>query len=181
MHIKFMPESFLPARVDRLGRLLVPHLFLVVLMLVGLISYPLPYVGPVKPFFVLMPVYYWAIYRPTLMPSSYCFVIGLVVDLLAGTALGLHSFILVAVQWLARDQRRFLMGQTYIVIWLVYALVVFFAAASEWALVGLMYRAWSSPVPGAFSALFNIFLFPFVSLLLSATHRMLPVSSKTYP
>lgn len=160
-------------------RFTVPQLLLLLLMLLNLMALPVPYAGSVKPMLVLMAVYYWAIYRPNLMPPWLCFAVGLVMDILTYMPPGLHAFLLVAVQWLVRDQRRFLMGQPYITIWAMFGLVLSATALTEWALFGLL-NDWPPLLPVVATVLLSLFLFPFVSLLLTFTHKMLPTPPRTF-
>ncbi len=165
-------------KAENAGRLLVPHLLLLALLLMNITALPLLPTGAVKPQFVLMAVYYWAIYRPTLLPPVFCFMIGLVMDVLSGMPPGINALILVMTQWLVRDQRRFMMGQPYSTIWAVFGLVCILALGIQWALYGLVHMHWSPLLPVFSGGLLSMLLFPFITLLLVAAHRMLPVASR---
>lgn len=163
---------------ENAGRLMVPHLLLLALLLLNVVALPLLPTGAVKPQFVLMAVYYWAIYRPTLLPPSFCFMIGLLMDVLSGMPPGINALVLVMTQWLVRDQRRFMMGQPYSTIWAVFGLVSVLAICAQWGMYGLVHMHWSPLLPVLSGALISLFLFPFITLLLVAAHRMLPVASR---
>jgi rod shape-determining protein MreD len=165
--------------VAALLRLAVPQLLLALLLILNLTSLPIPYAGSVKPMLVMMAVYYWSIYRPTLVPPWLCFGVGLLMDILTGMPPGLNAFILVALQWLVCDQRRFLMGQPYITIWAVFGFLMMATALAEWVLFGVA-LGWAPVVPVVAAVLLSLFLFPVVTLLLVFAHRLLPVSSRTY-
>lgn len=160
---------------------MVPQALLFVLLLLNIASLPLPNADAVKAHLVLMAVYYWAIYRPTLIPPAFCFAIGLVIDLVAHLPMGLNAVVLLLVQWLVRDQRRFLMGQPYVVIWAVYGLVALSASMLQWVLYGVFNMHWAPVMPILSGALISLLLFPFVTMLLVFTHRLLPVESRVYP
>lgn len=163
------------------ARLMVPQVLLFVLFLINLMSLPLPYVGGIKPMLVMMAVYYWAINRPTLVPPGLCFGMGLLMDILTGMPPGLNAFIFVAVQWLVRDQRRFLMGQPFITVWALFGLICVGAAGLQWILFGLV-QGWAPLMPIAAGVAFSLFLFPFVTLLLVGSHRLLPGAARaSYP
>jgi rod shape-determining protein MreD len=172
-----MMESVSSKKIKMAGRLMLPQLLLVFLLLISLVSLPIPYASPVKPYLVLMAIYYWSIYRPTIIPPLLCFVIGVLLDILSGTPPGLNAFILVGVHWIVRDQRRFLTGQPYITIWAVFGLVAFICGTWQWALLGLINLQWGSPIPGITAILLTVFLFPFVTLILNLVHRILPATS----
>lgn len=161
-------------------RLAVPQILLLLLLTLNLMALPVPYAGSVKPMLVMMAVYYWAIYRPTLVPPWLCFAVGLTMDMLSGMPPGVNAFILVALQWVVRDQRRFLMGQPFITTWAVFGLIMAAVAFAEWVLFGLA-RGWTPAMPVVAAVLLSLFLFPLVSLLLVFTHRLLPVPSRRRP
>jgi rod shape-determining protein MreD len=144
------------------------------------VSLPLSSLDVVKPQLVIMGIYYWAIYRPTLVPPSFCFVIGLLLDLLSGMPPGMNALIFVLIQWIVRDQRRFLMGQPYVTIWAVFGLVAMASALMQWGLYGLVNMNWPAPAPVLLGVLVSMLLFPLVTLLLVLTHRILPVASRAY-
>lgn len=165
-------------RLEYTIRLAVPHVILALLTLMSLAAFQIPGAALVKPYLILMAVYYWAINRPTLVPPSLCFALGLFIDIMAGLPLGMNALTLVLVRWLVRDQRRFLMGQPYITLWAMFALVTVFAAGLQWLLMSMAETAWMPVLPVATSALVSFFLFPFVSVLLLAAHRILPNASR---
>jgi rod shape-determining protein MreD len=164
--------------LENFVRLLIPYLFLVLLVVLSVIKLPVPQIGEVKPYLVLMAIYYWSIYRPTLIPPLSCFLIGLIIDILSGVPLGLNAFILVGTHWIVRDQRRFLTGQPYITIWAGFGLVAIASCAWQWGLIGLIKLNWGSAVPGLITVVLSLFMFPFITLLLNLTHRLLPIASR---
>ena len=167
--------------IQSMARLAVPQVLLALMLVLGVLKLPLPYVGSGRPSLVLMAVYYWAIYRPTLVPPVLCFIVGLLMDALSGMPLGMNALVLVAVQWIVRGQRRFLMGQPYTVLWALFGLVAVMAAGVTWGLYGLLHLRWTPLLPLAGTIVINLLLFPAVTLLLIFVHRLLPVASRSYP
>jgi rod shape-determining protein MreD len=168
-------------KIENTGRFALPYLVLFLFTIFNLIHLPLPYTGLSKPYFILIFIYYFAIYRPTLIPPLFCFILGVIVDTLSGVPIGLNAFIFVGVQWIVSDQRRFLTGQPYITIWAVFVLVCIACGAWQWGLLGLTQLEWSSPIPGMVSIAISLFIFPFATLLLNFIHRILPVASGQLP
>lgn len=153
---------------------MIVYAFLAALFILNLTSLPVPHAGLIKPHLVLMAVYYWAIFRPTLIPTWLCFVVGVLLDILSGMPPGLQAFVLVLTQSFVRDQRKFLMAQPYISLWAIFGLVVSMAALIQWALFGLANNMqWLPLIPLAAGVLVTFCLFPAVSMALIATHRML--------
>lgn len=174
-------DSHWTKKLRKAGYLFMPYLLLSIFLLLNLINIPISYAREINPYFVLMVIYYWSIYRPTLVPPVLCFTAGLLLDILSGVPLGLNAFIFVGAQWLVRDQRRFLMGQPYMTVLAVFGLVAITCGLWQWGLMGLTHMNWSLPVSGALSVIGSILLFPPVSLLLNFIHRMLPVASRSFP
>ena len=133
-----MAAALSPQSFSRYGRLVIPYVVLFLFLSLSLVNIPLPYFSAVRPDFVLMAVFYWSIYRPTLVPPVLCFTLGVLVDFLVGVPVGLHAFLFVSVHWLIRDQRRFLMGQPYIATWAVFSVVSLAAAFWYWGVAGLL-------------------------------------------
>jgi len=175
-----MSAGFSMRNVENGFRLLVPLALLAFLFLLSIVSLPFPVVHAIKPAWILMVIYYWSIFRPTLMPPSLCFFTGLLLDLVSGLPLGVYAIIFTLVQWIVRDQRRFLMGQAYFTIWCVFSLVAGLSLIVQWALYGFVQSQWMSLTPVMINVLATIFLFPLVTILMLAVHKVLPEASKVY-
>lgn len=161
-------------RLDWASRLMAAQIVVLAFLFLNTVSLPLPYAGDVRPHFLLTVIYYWVVYRPTLLPPAMVFLLGLGVDVLAGLPLGMNAFIYLAVQWIVRDQRLYLMGQPYMMVWIGFALTCMAAAAVEWGIFMLSMRTLPSPVPAAAGVVLSVFLFPLVTLLLVPIHKILP-------
>lgn len=176
-----MSSQWIPIeRLDWFVKVTLAQGVIFLFLLLNIVSFSLPHAGDFKPFFLLMAVYYWAIYRPTLMPPAYTFALGIVMDLESGLPVGLHALVLVGLQILVVRQRIFLTGQPYITVWigfavcaLAYVLLLWLAASlAVWALM---------PLQAPLIAMgFSIVLFPLISLILLGVHRILPLPSASY-
>ena len=172
----FIPFDFLNWAL----RLSLAQAVIILFMLLPIVSFSLPHAGDFKPFFLLMAVYYWAVYRPTVMPVAYTFVLALIMDLLADLPMGLNALIMIGLQILIQRSRVFLMGQSYVTVWLGFAIVAVCYAFALWLAASLFSLHFYPPMPLApsmIAALFSILLFPLASLLLHSIHKVLPVSS----
>lgn len=148
---------------------------MLVLLIFNVIAISYPFSGVIRAPFFLMAIYYWSIYRPTLVPSWFVFIAGSLIDLLSGLPLGLNALIFVLTQWIVADQRRFLMGQSFLMIWVGFAVVSAIAGGVQWTVFGLINGAsWPSLLPAAFSVFSGIVIFPVISLLLHLSHKILP-------
>lgn len=172
-----MIDEFSFRKLDDILRLAVPQLVFAFLFLASAIAWPFVNDAAFKPNFVLMALYYWAIYRPTIVPPAFCFVAGLLMDILTGVPVGLHAALYVLIQWLVCSQRRFLMGQPYLTTWFVFGLVMFGYLFLQWGLMGLSHFQWSYSNDLLIQAGVTFLMFPFVTMVLVLAHRVLPVGS----
>jgi rod shape-determining protein MreD len=159
---------------DTGARKLLPYSLMLLLLLLNSVHLPFSAGSDIKAPLFLIGLYYWSIYRPTLIPPWMAFTAGILADLLGGLPLGLNACVFVIVQWTISDQRRFLMGQSFVMIWFGFLLLCLFSSFAEWCIFGLMNMAWPSLKSLAFSILLGMALFPFISVILHWTHKILP-------
>ena len=95
-------------KLDNFARSLAPGLITLLLILLSVMPTKIPGWSHIAPALVLMSVYYWAIYRPDLLPLPAVFALGLIQDVLAGTPIGINAFTLLVAYGLVVSQRRFI-------------------------------------------------------------------------
>jgi rod shape-determining protein MreD len=159
--------------IGALGRLGLILLVMTVLLVVSLFPLTLGGYAEIRPAFILMAIYYWAIARPGIFTLPRVFILGIVFDLLAGFPLGLNTAIFVLAYWVTSTQRKFLLGQGFFVVWAAFAAV----AAGNTFLQVLFFSAFSLSIVVPKAALVSLFftclLFPLVVPVLSAFGRWL--------
>lgn len=162
-------------RAEAGARLIAPYSLMLILFVLGTISFSFPLGESIHAPLFLMAIYYWAIFRPTLIPPWFVFAAGLMVDLINGIeTVGISALIFVVVQWIVSDQRRYLMGQSFLMIWIGFVIVSSAAMFMNWLIFGILTGGWLPLKPIAFSIIFGVALFPLISILLHATHKILP-------
>ncbi len=161
-------------RADMTVRIIIAYAFMAVLFILNIIAISFPLTGAIKVPLFLMGIYYWAIYRPTLLPIWVVFLVGCVMDLLSGLPIGMNALVFVAAQWVISGQRRFLTGQSFMMIWIGFGLLSFVSAFIQWGIFGLTQLHWFSIDVFLASNLFGIALFPAVCIILHFTHKLLP-------
>jgi rod shape-determining protein MreD len=172
----FLPYEF----VNWAMRLLLAQGVIILFLLLNVVSFSMPHAGDFKPFFLLMAVYYWAIYRPTVMPVAYTFVLGLILDFLTELPPGMSALIMLVLQTVVRRSRLFMMGQPYVMVWLGFGITCLTYTLAFWLLMSLKnvsFVPFASFVQMLMAALLSLFLFPLASLLLQGVHRVLPVDT----
>ncbi len=157
-------------------RLCVPHIITFVFLLLNISAVTFDIAQTLKPDFILIAVYYWAVYRPTLMLPAMIFVIGIIMDFLSGAPTGFYAMTYIAAHWITRDQRRFLMSQPFITVWLGFAFVSIAIGALQWVIYTIATMSLPEITPIILQLVSSICLFPLVVLTLFVAHRLLPGS-----
>ena len=159
-------------RLDRVARILWPFVLSLLLVLVSVLPLQLPDFGRVAPNFAVMVTFYWAIYRPDLFPGPAAFVLGLWLDLLTGTPLGINALVLLLVHWVTLSQQRFFQGKSFGVVWWAFALTVSGAMTLFWILSAAYHMRLIDPSPVVFQLLLTIACFPVLTWLLARTQQV---------
>jgi rod shape-determining protein MreD len=169
-----------PVFVQDAGRsvlALVPLLATAILVFLGAVPTQLPNFDLVTPALSLAAVYFFAIYRPSLLPAPAVFGIGLFQDALLGLPFGLSALILLGVYGVVVSQRSAFRGRPFLIAWGGFAVAAPLAAALTWALVSIFAKTIVPPVPVVFQALLTVAVYPIVNVLLAGLARLLPGAS----
>jgi rod shape-determining protein MreD len=166
-----MTEEWHESVLKTVGRLGLVLVIILGLVLLSALPLQIAHLGEVRPVFMLMAVYYWTILRPS--PPLAVFALGLLLDLLSNYPLGMNALTLVLVQAVTTVNRKFLLGQSFLVIWAGFALVALGAGFLQWLLFCLYNLSLVSVKPMLASVVLSAFLFPVAVLPLAAVHRAL--------
>lgn len=169
-----------PAFVQDAGRsvlVMVPLLATVVLVLLGAVPTQLPDFSVVTPVLSLAAVYFFAIYRPSLLPAPAVFGVGLFQDALLGLPFGLSALILLGVYGVVVSQRSAFRGRPFLIAWAGFAVVVPAAMAVTWAIVSVLAGTFVPPAAVFFQAVMTVAVYPLVNVVLAALSRLLPGAS----
>lgn len=148
---------------------------LIITALVFLSAFPINiwHFSSVRPAIALAAIFYWAIFRPQTLSPPAVFILGFLLDLLSAGPLGLQACTLVIAQWLTRTQRRFLMGQSFLVLWMCFFLVAFMAYFFQWLVFSLFEMALMAFKPPLVSAVLTGLFFPIVVWALNIYNKAL--------
>ncbi|MBI1301320.1 MAG: hypothetical protein GC137_06635 [Alphaproteobacteria bacterium] len=167
-------SSNLSEQVDYIFRLSVPYITMFFLVSVNLSYLHLPLSFSVTLPIALMVIYYWSIYRPTLIPPAFVFILGVLMDLVGNLPVGLTAFLFLFVRHIISDQRLFLTGQPFFMIWLGFFVVSSVLFAAEWFLFGLTSLQWTPLQPVAANIILGALVFPMIMIVLNLSHKALP-------
>lgn len=161
-------------RLFLIAKYAIPYLLCAAFLFVNAYHIRIDALIAVKLPLLLAAIYYWSLFRPALLPSWLVFLLGVGFDFLTGLPLGLHALIFLLLQWLVRDQRLILTGQSFFAIWIGFSLVLSLVYISEWA---VMAAAQGQALPVIFfiyDFFAGVFIFPLVFFILNNVHRLLP-------
>jgi rod shape-determining protein MreD len=119
-----------------------------------------------------MAICHWTVYRPDLLPPSGVFLIGILLDLLAGTPyVGLSALTLLVARGLILAARRHIVKQSFAIVWAGFAVVAAAVIGLEWLLIGGLNATLVGSRPFLFQIVVTVAAFPLVSYLLTQIQR----------
>ena len=159
--------------IDLAAQKLTPFLLSPVLVVFNVIPLHLPGYASISPKFALMAIYYWALHRPSLLPSGAVFIIGLFQDLMFGGPIGQNAGIFVAVYVIAMSQARFFYGKSFFVVWWGFMIVSLGVAFTEWLIAALFASRLLPPESALYECGMNVAAYPIFGWLFVQVHRTL--------
>ena len=169
------PYESLTDKMEFIARMLVPYAVLAMIFILSVVSVPYPLAVFFQAPLLLMAIYYWSVYRPTLLPPWLVFAIGLLLDLITGMPyLGLSAILFLLGRIVVVDQRRFLTGQSFMVIWMGFAALAALFHIFQWSMSCLLSLQWMPVRDFVSSYVLGIVLFPVLYLFLHLSHKILP-------
>lgn len=162
------------AAVDAMARNSIPILLAVAFVLLGVLPYQIPLLGPIFPALALVVVYFWSIFRPELIPAAAVFLIGFFQDVLTGAPLGLSSLVLLVVHGVVVNQRRVFIGKSFWVAWMGFAVVAVGAALGCWVIASIYNGAFMAAGALAIQLLLTVAIYPGFSWGFSMVQKIIP-------
>jgi rod shape-determining protein MreD len=159
-------------QVEGLARRLTPGVLTLLLLILGSVPLQIPYLAPIGPSFLLISAYYWAVHRPELLPAPAVFGFGVVSDLLGGAPLGSGTLVLLLAYAAARAYRRPLLGASFPIVWLGFAVIAAGANLALWIVATVLAGAVPDPRPALFAGLLEIALYPVIAALFMQAERL---------
>ncbi|MCF8474801.1 MAG: rod shape-determining protein MreD [Emcibacter sp.] len=156
----------------------IPFISTVILILLMQLHYKIPYINNIFPYFSLLAIYYWCIFKPNLMPMSAVFFLGLFQDILSGGPLGMTAlcFILIRVFVIAQSGR--FLEREFLFNWLVFIMVSIVYGFLNWAIASLYLKETQNLWNSLGQSLLTIAIFPFLSLMLSWVNKFLATENR---
>jgi rod shape-determining protein MreD len=165
------PNQTIGRRLDVAWRHAFPVTTSLLLMMLSLTHSGLRGQGALLPTVALTCVWFWSLYRPSAMSPPIVFLIGLLLDLVGLLPLGVGAVTMLATYGIARRLRRFLAGQRFAVVWVIFTTVACLIAALNWALVSLLTLSLMPSGQVLFQAGLAAAMYPAVAIPLTLAHR----------
>lgn len=169
-----IPFSTLGERLDFIARAGLAYALMAIFFVLNVSALPYPFTGIIKIPFILITIFYWSLYRPTFLPAPLVFLCGLMFDLLSASPLGFNTIIFLITRWVIADQRSFLLGQSFIVVWLAFTVLNVVTLCLQWLVFGILQTHFVS-ITSIFPMIgIGAVTYPFIVLLLHISHKLLP-------
>lgn len=158
-------------RLDQGLRLAMPSAVALLMTLLSVIVWPLPYLGPVMPPLGFIALYYWSTHRPDLFPPGIAFLLGFLNDIINGLPLGISALLFTLAHQVIFRQRRFFAGHSFFMLWSGFALAAAVLMLAEWFLISLVRWQPSPFLPVLMQTVLAIVIFPLPCWILIRLQR----------
>ena len=142
-------------------------------LILNIIPLPIAALEGIRPPFVLIMIYYMAILRPQMVKLWLVFALGLLLDVLQGYPLGVQSLLFVMMQMIIVNQYRYFMGQSFIMTWWGFMMMVMMMTFLQWLMISLLYFYVLPFQPLLATVLCAVFFFPLVVPFLHVADRLM--------
>lgn len=140
-----------------------PKLLTLLILLFSAAPTYLPGYSSVRPYLMLVPVFYWAVYRPEDFSVLSAFLFGLFLDFLDGTPLGVNTLVFTLFYLILQTQRRYLIGKSFSFVWFGFAVLSFGAYFFKWLFVSINYAAFTPVLTAFISYVLLLLCYPVLS------------------
>ena len=155
-----------------------PKLLTLFILLFSVAPTYLPGYSTVRPYLTLVPVFYWAVYRPDDFSVLSAFFFGLFLDFIDGTPLGVNTLVFTLFYLLVETQRRYLIGKSFVFIWFGFSVLSMGAYFFKWLFVSINYAAFTPVITAFISYVLLLLSYPVVSWPCARLHVYLSDKEK---
>jgi rod shape-determining protein MreD len=123
----------------------------------------------------LMVIYYWCVYRPSLLGNGYVFAVGFLKDILINAAFGINAFTNLTIRLLImRKGGNF--QPTFYFLWFGFAIILMVAITIKWLLFSFVAQEWLNVGMALKHFFVSVLIYPFVHNFLNKIYVLLPRS-----
>jgi len=169
-----MTSFFSTETIDWFWRVFLTQSIILFLFFVSFSNIPVG-VSEFRVQFFLMAVFYWTIFRPSLLPYIFIFLCGIAQDILMHYPIGFHAIFFLLFQFIIKRQRIFLMGQSHFALWMIFSLSCILYFLVEWLFFSLIFLSVENAEISVISGIITILLYPIITFIFIPFHKLLPV------
>lgn len=158
-------------RVDAASRYAFPAGFLVLGLFVLGLPFGIPGQAALRPVYAMACVFFWSLYRPASLPAPAVALVGLLLDLLGLSPLGLWAVLLLLLQGAVLAARRRLVPQSFFMTWAVFSAFAAAVSALAWALQAALELHLLPLLPLAAECVLAFGLYPALAAFFIRAHR----------
>lgn len=147
-------------RLDLGARSALPFTTTLLCLFLGVIPWPLPFIGAVTPPLILIALYYWTVHRPDLFRPSMVFALGLLNDIINYMPIGISAILYLCVYQIILTQRRYFTRQSFFTLWMGFVIIVFITQILGWTMTSFYLSHWTPLFPIFMQTLLLCILFP---------------------
>jgi len=163
-------------RADLWLRGSLPFFTAIILSLFAVVSWPVPYLGPVMPPLAFIALFYWSAHRPDLFPPAVSFFIGLLNDVLNDLPMGVSALLFTVSHQAICMHRRFFAESSFFILWAAFAIAVSIFMLLEWVLVSSVQWTTMPILPVIARIVIAILVFPLPCWAMIKLQRIVLVS-----
>lgn len=157
--------------LDRAARHALPAASIVVVIVLLAMPDLIPAQPACRAAFVIASVYFWCLYRPASLPAPIIALIGVLLDLLGASPLGLWAVLLLLEQAAVGAVRKALVRQSFLIVWLAFIGFAVAISALDWAGRAVLDLTLFPPEPIVTQGVIAILLYPVLAIVLIRAHR----------
>lgn len=158
---------------DTFLRFFAAYVVIIFFIILDVQAYGSQSVQELKPLLSCLALFYWSVYRPTLIPIWLAFIFGLMIDVYGGY-LGLNALGFTLIRFIISSQRRLFVGQPFINIFLGFSVAILLFYAMQWSVMAMLSGTMVSPILISMKIISAIVTFPAFVLFMRSVHRILP-------
>jgi rod shape-determining protein MreD len=144
---------------------------ILLIMMVASVPMLLPEPGAFRADFVLISVFFWTLYRPAALPAPVVLILGVLLDLIGNSPLGLWAVLLLLNHAAVLALRRVLAKQGFFLVWLALAASMVSTGGLEYLMRSLLVLKFLPVGPVLVQAGIGVLLYPLLAPWLIKAHR----------
>ncbi|SKA33751.1 hypothetical protein SAMN02745126_05397 [Enhydrobacter aerosaccus] len=167
------------ARLDDLGRLVLPGLILLFFVILTLAPLRVPYLSDTLPLLPALVVFQFSLATPERLPGPFLLAMGVLLDLLLGgpgAPVGISALGFVLIRAAVVANRRYLVGVPFLFQWIGFCLLEWLFMVLVWGFTALWTWTAIDPVPAMMQYAVVIVIYPLLAPILARVRPRDPLN-----